>query len=46
MIVTDFIKQIKKVGIKTLTGVPFCTKAILRLYNGVGKEDLHLCTGK
>ena len=22
MIVTDFIKQIKKVGIKTLTGVP------------------------
>ena len=40
MIVTDFIKQIKKMGIKTLTGVPdSALKPFCDYINGVGKEE-------
>ena len=40
MIVTDFIKQIKKVGIKTLTGVPdSALRPFCDYINGVGKEE-------
>ena len=40
MIVTDFIKQIKKMGIKTLTGVPdSALRPFCDYINGVGKEE-------
>lgn len=40
MLVTDFIKQIKKTGIKTLTGVPdSALKPFCDYINGVGKSE-------
>lgn len=40
MVVTDFISQIKKLGIKTLTGVPdSALKPFCDYINGVGKEE-------
>ena len=40
MLVTDFIRHIKKLGIKTLTGVPdSALKPFCDYINGVGKEE-------
>ena len=40
MLVTDFINEIKKTGIKTLTGVPdSALKPFCDYINGVGKEE-------
>ena len=40
MLVTDFVEQIKKIGIKTLAGVPdSALKSFCDYINGTGKNE-------
>ena len=43
MLVTDFVKQIKELGINTLVGVPdSALKPFVIMWNGAGKRNLHI----
>ena len=43
MLVTDFVKQIKELGINTLVGVPdSALKPFCDYVNGAGKRNLHI----
>lgn len=43
MLVTDFVEQIKKIGIKTLAGVPdSALKSFCDYINGTGKMNLNI----